>query len=306
MNLPRINLHGVLLLDKPRGLSSTQALAQAKYCLGARKAGHTGTLDPLATGLLPLCFGEATKFSADLLEANKSYEAIAKLGVKTTTGDSEGTVLQVRQVQLAREHIDAAVARFSGDIDQVPPMYSALKLDGKPLYEYARAGINVERATRNVTIEAFQTLDFSGDAWRFRVTCSKGTYVRTLAEDVGEALGCGAHLTALRRTQVGELDVTQAITLEALSLLTLEERRMKLLPVDTLLRSLARVDLAEPEAQRFRQGQRLKLPPGTSGRVRVYHHSDEHPAHVLLGTAQLDATGRLQPERLITTTTTKD
>ena len=200
--IPRRVLDGVLLLDKPLGLSSNDALIRAKRIYLAKKAGHTGTLDPLATGLLPLCFGEATKFSQDLLEADKTYEATMRLGVRTTTGDAEGEALQTRDVTCDEAAIHAAMAHFRGEIAQVPPMYSALKRDGKPLYEYARAGQTVEREARNVTIHALEMIACALPDVTFRVTCSKGTYARTLAEDIGEKLGCGAHLVALPRNEI--------------------------------------------------------------------------------------------------------
>lgn len=203
---PRRDVHGVLLLDKPIGWSSNDALIRAKRLLWAKKAGHTGTLDPLATGLLPLCFGEATKFSQDLLDADKTYETVVRLGIRTSTADAEGEVLSERPVSVTPEQLQAAIARFVGEIDQVPPMHSALKKDGKPLYEYARAGQTVERAARRVTIYAIDLLatdlQSAEPTITLRVSCSKGTYIRTLGEDIGEALGCGGHLVALRRTQV--------------------------------------------------------------------------------------------------------
>jgi tRNA pseudouridine55 synthase len=194
---PRDLVDGVLLLDKPVGLSSNDALLKAKRVFNAKKAGHTGTLDPFATGLLPLCFGEATKFSQDLLEADKTYEATVHLGIMTTTGDTEGETVEQRDVDVTREQIEAVLARFRGPIFQVPPMYSALKRDGKALYEYAREGITLEREARPVTIHGLSLIDYSAPFLKILVTCSKGTYVRVLGEDIGAALGCGAHLSAL-------------------------------------------------------------------------------------------------------------
>ncbi|WP_347328738.1 tRNA pseudouridine(55) synthase TruB, partial [Ralstonia pseudosolanacearum] len=238
---PRRDVHGVLLLDKPIGWSSNDALIRAKRLLWAKKAGHTGTLDPLATGLLPLCFGEATKFSQDLLEADKTYEAVVRLGIRTSTADAEGEVLSERPVAVTPEQLRAAIGRFVGEIDQVPPMHSALKKDGKPLYEYARAGQTVERAARRVTIRAIDVLatdlDAAAPTVTLRVCCSKGTYIRTLGEDLGEALGCGAHLVALRRTQVGSLTLDGAVTLEALEAASEDQRAALLAPVDALLQT---------------------------------------------------------------------
>jgi tRNA pseudouridine55 synthase len=196
---PRVPVHGVLLLDKPVGLSSNDALIRAKRMLNAPKAGHTGTLDPFATGLLPLCFGEATKFSQDLLEADKTYEALVHLGVRTDTGDTEGQVISERAVEVSVAQIEAALAQFRGPISQVPPMHSALKRDGKPLYEYARAGITLEREARNVIIHKLELLDYQAPV-AYPCHLQQGTYIRVLGEDIGEALGCGAHLNALRRT----------------------------------------------------------------------------------------------------------
>lgn len=288
---------GVLLLDKPVGLSSNDALIKAKRVLNAKKAGHTGTLDPFATGLLPLCFGEATKFSQDLLEADKTYEATVHLGVMTTTGDTEGSVVEGREVDVTLEQIEAALARFRGPIMQVPPMYSALKRDGKALYEYAREGVTLEREARPVTIHGLEFIAYDAPMLKIRVTCSKGTYVRVLGEDIGAALGCGAHLTALRRTGVGALTTAGMITLEAL--LAHPDPRSLLAPVDALLSSFPRVDLTPELAKRFLNGQRLALGkepvavPAGLGRVRVYE-SDK-----LLGTAILQEYAILAPERLI-------
>jgi len=300
--LPRRDVHGVLLLDKPLGLSSNDALVRAKRLLRANKAGHTGTLDPLATGLLPLCFGEATKFSQDLLDADKTYEAAVRLGATTTTGDAEGEIVVERPVTCDRAALDAAIVRFTGEIEQVPPMYSALKKDGKPLYEYARAGQTVERAARRVTIHAISLLDVDLDAAAFTmlVTCSKGTYIRTLAEDIGEALGCGAHLTGLRRTAVGDLTLDGAVTLEQIEAHADEARPAMLAPVDALLQRCAPVHLDAAATGRFLQGQRIArrdLPegmvPDEGALARVYGDDGR-----LLGVARMRE-GALRPERLV-------
>jgi tRNA pseudouridine55 synthase len=287
----------VLLLDKPVGLSSNDALIKAKRVMNAKKAGHTGTLDPFATGLLPLCFGEATKFSQDLLEADKTYEATVHLGIMTTTGDTEGEQVEVRDVDVSIEQIEAALARFRGPIMQVPPMYSALKRDGKALYEYAREGVTLEREARPVTIHGLDFISYEAPMLKIRVTCSKGTYVRVLGEDIGAALGCGAHLNALRRIGVGALEAGHMITLEELQ--AHPDPRSLLAPVDALLSSFPRVDLTPELAKRFLNGQRLALGrepvevPKEPGRVRVYE-SDK-----LLGTAILQEYAVLAPERLI-------
>lgn len=249
--IARRALDGVLLLDKPLGLSSNDALIKAKRLFLAKKAGHTGTLDPLATGLLPLCFGEATKFSQDLLEADKTYEATMRLGMRTTTGDAEGEAIDERAVTCDEAAVRDAMTRFLGEIVQIPPMYSALKRDGKPLYEYARAGQTVEREGRNVTIHALEMIACALPLVTFRVTCSKGTYVRTLAEDIGETLGCGAHLTALRRTGVGALTLDHAVTLDALANIDETARDAWLQPVDALLSTFPEVRLDDDATRRF-------------------------------------------------------
>lgn len=297
----RLPLDGVLLLDKPAGLSSNDALIQAKRLLNAKKAGHTGTLDPFATGLLPLCFGEATKFSQDLLEADKTYETVIHLGIRTTTGDTEGEGLSRQAVAVTLEAIEPVLARFRGEIEQVPPMYSALKRDGKPLYEYARAGITLERQARCVTIHALELLAFESPFLTLRVCCSKGTYIRVLGEDIGQALGCGAHLQALRRTRVGDLSLAQAATLDALIQMPEAERSIALAPMDALLSTFPPIVLPAVLAQRFLHGQRLALGkegialPHYLGRVRVYDEEENR----LLGTAQLQEYGVLAPERLV-------
>jgi tRNA pseudouridine55 synthase len=301
--IPRRALDGVLLLDKPLGLSSNDALIRAKRLYLAKKAGHTGTLDPLATGLLPLCFGEATKFSQDLLEADKTYEATMRLGIRTTTGDAEGEALETREVTCDEPAVLAAMDKFRGEITQVPPMYSALKRDGKPLYEYARAGQTVEREGRQVTIHALELISCALPMVTFRVTCSKGTYVRTLAEDIGETLGCGAHLVALRRTGVGALTLEHAVTLDALSDAEQAERDRWLQPVDALLSTFPSVHLDADAARRFLHGQRLRLSevsaePLEDGRVRVYTVEGAR----LLGVAKAGE-GVLAPERLVVSAT---
>jgi tRNA pseudouridine55 synthase len=296
---PRDLVDGVLLIDKPVGLSSNDALIKVKRIVNAKKAGHTGTLDPFATGLLPLCFGEATKFSQDLLEADKTYLATVHLGITTTTGDTEGEVLETRDVDVTSEQIEAALARFRGPILQVPPMYSALKRDGKALYEYAREGITLEREARPVTIHELDLVAYAAPFLTIRVKCSKGTYVRVLGEDIGAQLGCGAHLSALRRVQVGSLTTANMVTLEELQ--AIENPLSLLAPVDALLSSFPRVDLTPELAGRFLNGQRLALgkeptvqtPTSYLGRVRVYEGTR------LLGTAQLEEWAILKPERLV-------
>ena len=296
--VPRRKLDGVLLLDKSLGISSNHALQAARRLYRAEKAGHTGTLDPLATGLLPLCFGEATKFSGELLNADKRYVATVQLGITTDTADAEGTVLQSRPVTSSLADVEAALAAFVGELDQVPPMYSALKRDGKPLYEYARAGIEVERAARRVCIHELRLLagqgDFANGRFVFEVHCSKGTYVRTLAADIGDRLGCGAHLAALRRTGIGVLDVAQAYSLPMLEALTAEARDALLLPPDSLLASLAEAQLDVADAARLRHGQAVRWSGEEGSRLRVYDAE-----RCFIGICRQSADGWLQPQRLV-------
>ena len=286
---------GVLLLDKPSGITSNLALQKARRLLAAAKAGHTGTLDPLASGLLPLTFGEATKFSSDLLDAGKTYDAEITLGSATSTGDAEGEVTATHAVDVTAAALEDVLQSLRGSIEQVPPMFSALKRDGRPLYAYARAGIDVDRAPRAVTIHRLELLGLGDARVRLRVECSKGTYVRVLAEDIGRLLQCGAHLSALRRTHVGELAVDRAVTLEQLEQTDLAARRALLLPPDALIERLPCIDLDATLADRFSHGQRLALGPGKPhGRVRVVG-----PRARLLGTAQIDEHGLLAPQRLV-------
>jgi tRNA pseudouridine55 synthase len=285
---------GVLLLDKPARMTSSAAVAKARWLLGARKAGHTGTLDPLAEGLLPLTLGEAAKFAADLLDADKAYEARVRFGATTATGDLEGEVTARRAVTFDRQQLEAALPRFTGEIVQVPPMHSALKREGRPLYELARAGEVVERKPRRVRIDRLQLMAFDGVEAVLAVDCSKGTYVRVLAEDLGAAMGCGAHLAGLRRTRVGPLTIDGALTLAALEALDPAARRARLLPLDALLASLPSVELGERDAGRFCHGQRLALRIAPAPRVRVYGRDAR-----LLGVASVNEDGVLAPQRLI-------
>ena len=284
---------GVLLLDKPLGLTSNDALQKARRLFSAAKGGHTGTLDPLATGLLPLCFGEATKFSADLLDADKTYEAVLKLGVTTDSGDAEGAVTGTVAVDVAESAILSVLPRFIGNIQQIPPMHSALKRNGRPLYELARQGIEVERAPRAVTIHAIDCLVIAGDMLTLRVACSKGTYIRVLAADIGQALGCGAHLAALRRTAVGDLDLAGAVTLAELEALDEAGRAGRLQPVNALLQSLPIMTVEGEVAERFRHGNPVDLHPGLAGKIRVYAGGR------LIGVGEPGSDGRLWPKRLV-------
>jgi tRNA pseudouridine55 synthase len=290
-------IDGILLVDKSLGMSSNGALQRARRLLGARKAGHTGTLDPLATGLLPLTFGEATKFSADLLDADKEYLADVRLGVTTTSGDAEGDVVARAPVTFSPSDLERVLAQFTGDLAQVPPMFSALKHNGRPLYELARQGIDVERTSRSIRILELECLGLEHDRLHLRVHCSKGTYIRVLAHDIGAALGCGAHLGGLRRTRVGGLSIQDAVDLASIEAEDLCGRRARLLPVDHLLRGLPKLSLSGELAARFCQGQRLidvfDVGEGSGlRRVRVYDAKGR-----LLGVARADRY-RVEPERL--------
>ncbi len=306
---PRRQLHGVILLDKPLGLSSNDALQKVRRLLRAEKAGHTGTLDPLASGLLPLCFGAATKFSQVSLDADKRYTATLKLGQTTTTGDAEGEVLETRPVtpeQVNEASVRAACAAFVGPIEQVPPMYSALKHNGRALYEYAREGIEIERAARHVTLHAIDILRWQDDVLEIDVLCSKGTYIRTLAQDIGAHLGCGAHLIGLRRTGSGGVTLQGAVTLEQLIAQSEAERDQHVLPADVLLSDWPEVLLTESEAARFLTGLRRRTHLADAPQVRVYGPvpasapdlGGRSTGRVLLGSAHVKA-GELIPTRLL-------
>ncbi|ANQ85268.1 tRNA pseudouridine synthase B [Azoarcus olearius] len=294
--IPRRIVDGVLLLDKPSGMTSNGALQTARRLLNAAKAGHTGTLDPMASGLLPLTFGEATKFSQILLDADKTYEAGVKLGTTTDTGDADGNVVAEHPVSVTREALEEVLSRFRGEIDQLPPMYSALKRDGKPLYEYARAGIEIEREVRRVTIHDLELIAFSGEHFSMRVRCSKGTYIRTLAMDIGAALGCGAHLDALRRTAIGDFDAARAVTLEALEASPAAMRDGLLEPVDALVAHFPKVELQPAEAAAILQGRELRKPEDGQGSVRLFCGDR------FLGVGECQS-GSLRPKRLIATQT---
>ncbi|MDT3722579.1 tRNA pseudouridine(55) synthase TruB [Pseudomonas oryzihabitans] len=295
----RRQVHGVLVLDKPRGFSSNAALQKVRWLLNAEKAGHTGSLDPLATGVLPLCFGEATKFSQYLLDADKGYRTVAQLGITTTTGDAEGEVLERRAVAVDEAAILAALPAFRGEIEQIPPMYSALKRDGQPLYKLARAGEVVEREPRSVTIARLELLALQEDRATLEVACSKGTYVRTLVEDLGARLGCGAHVAELRRTQAGPFGLTQAISLDELEAAHAEGGSEALdrflLPVDSGLEHWPLVQLTQHSAYYWLHGQPVRAANAPKfGLMRVQDDQGR-----FIGIGEIDDEGQVAPRRLI-------
>lgn len=293
----RRRLDGVLLLNKPTGISSQQAVSRVRHLFNAAKAGHTGTLDPAADGLLPVCFGEATKFSHLLLDADKTYVATVRLGVVTTTGDAEGEIVVSKPPVTDRETMLRTLEKFRGELIQMPPMHSALKHKGVPLYEYARQGIEIERQPRNIHIHELQLIEINDVFMTMRVRCSKGTYIRVLAADIGEALGCGASLSALTRTQAGALSLTHeaACTIEALNAMPEADREAKMLPVDTLLSGLPALNVAADEAERLLLGQKLGLKQvKITGFSRIYG-----PNRRFLGLVEVGEGGRTVPYRML-------
>ena len=300
---------GVLLIDKPQGMTSQQVVSKVKYLLksdvhDSKKAGHTGTLDPMATGLLPICLGEATKFSHYQLDAIKSYQAIIKLGEQTDTGDAEGQIIATSPVpHVTQAMLQSVTEQFLGEIMQVPPMYSALKKDGKKLYELAREGIEVERAARPLTIYQLSLTPLSAQQLQLTVTCSKGTYVRVLAEDIAKALGTLGHLTALRRIQTGDFEIANAITLADFAALDVAARFDKLLAVDACVHSLPSLVLDDNQSKRIRQGQRLNVKTTMLTQQlnltfnQTFRLFDDHEQ--FLGTGLLEPNGRLQPMKLV-------
>ncbi|MGE6659145.1 tRNA pseudouridine(55) synthase TruB [Pseudomonas sp. NPDC077408] len=290
---------GMILLDKPRGFTSNAALQKVRWLLNAEKAGHTGSLDPLATGVLPLCFGEATKFSQYLLDADKGYETVAQLGVTTTTADAEGEVIERKPVAVNQAQLEALLPQFRGDLQQVPPMYSALKRDGQPLYKLARAGEVVEREPRSVTIARLDLLSLEDDRARLAVACSKGTYIRTLVEDIGHALGCGAHVAELRRTQAGPFDLSQTVSLEELERVHAEGGAEAvdafLKPVDSGLEHWPLLQFSEHSSFYWLHGQPVRAPEAPKfGMVRVQDHNGR-----FIGIGEVSEDGRIAPRRLI-------
>ena len=300
------DVHGIILLDKPSGITSNDALQQVKRIYNAAKAGHTGALDPLATGMLPICFGEATKFSQFLLDADKRYRVTARLGVRTDTSDSEGSVVSVRPVSVTEPQLSVALDKFRGDILQVPSMFSALKHQGRPLYEYAREGIEIEREARPISIYSLELLEFTDDAVSLEVHCSKGTYIRSLIDDLGELLGCGAHVIQLRRTQVAKYPNDKMLSLEKLNEILDECREQGippreklddyLLPMDSAVSNLPEVNMSAVLAAYVTQGQAVMVPHAiTEGFVRM----TVGPEAEFIGVGEIDEDGKVAPRRLV-------
>jgi tRNA pseudouridine55 synthase len=294
------DVDGILLLDKPRGLSSNQALQQVRKLYAARKAGHCGSLDPLATGVLPICLGEATKFSSYLLGANKAYRASCRLGQTTSSGDAEGEILETAAVAVDRARIDQVLAQFIGEIEQVPPMYSALKHQGRRLYDIARSGDTVERAPRQITIHELEFLDWDPPDFQLRVSCSKGTYIRTLIEDIGRALGSCAHVRKLHRIAAGPFNLAQALSIEQLEAAAAESADALdalLTPADVAVTHLPALDFDADAARRLTQGQAVPAPaPGPTGQVRLYGADGR-----FLGLGRRDPAGQVHPQRMFNT-----
>ena len=294
------DIHGVFLLDKPQGMSSNDIMQKVKRIFQANKAGHTGALDPLATGMLPICLGEATKFSQFLLDADKRYLVTAKLGERTDTSDAEGQIVETRDVKVKTPEILTALEQFRGDILQVPTMFSALKHNGKPLYEYARQGITVEREARPITIFELNFIEYNAPYLTLEVHCSKGTYIRTLVDDLGEVLGCGAHVTMLRRTAVADYPTEKMLDWNALQALA-ESQDLSLLdalllPMDTAVAKLPALTLNESQTQGIGFGQRIKFdnPNSLQGQVRLFSHENR-----FLGVAVIDENNVIRPQRLV-------
>ena len=300
------DVHGILLLDKPSGITSNDALQQVKRIYNAAKAGHTGALDPLATGMLPICLGEATKFSQFLLDADKRYQVTARLGERTDTSDADGQVISCRPVAVTDAQLQQALAGFRGDTLQVPSMYSALKHQGRPLYEYAREGIEVEREARPITVYALELLAFRGDEIELDVHCSKGTYIRTIVDDLGEVLGCGAHVTRLHRSQVARYPSERMVTLEQLQSVfeqckaegrpPREDLDPLLMPMDTAVSELPEVNMSEIVASYVNQGQAVQVPKSPlNGFVRMTVGETRE----FIGVGEMDDDGKVAPRRLV-------
>ncbi len=288
---------GILLYDKEVGLSSNRALQQVKRLFNARKAGHTGSLDPLASGLLPICFGEATKLSQYLLDSDKRYLTTFKLGETTTTGDGEGELVEQKPVNVSLQQLEQALSKFSGITKQVPPMYSALKKDGQPLYKLARQGIEVERKPRSVEIFALKLISFDGQSVELDVHCSKGFYIRSLAVDLGDELGCGAHVTTLRRTAVGKFNIEDSINIDDLAAMSNQQQHEQLLPLDAGIEAMQAVSLSDDASYYFCQGQEVRTADDVEeGLARVYLEDGD-----FIGIGEALSGRRIKPKRLLST-----
>jgi tRNA pseudouridine55 synthase len=286
-------VHGIILLDKRSGVSSNKALQEVKRLFDANKAGHTGSLDPLATGLLPLCFGEATKVSSFMLDDNKCYRVVIQLGVVTETGDREGAVIQTAVVpELDEQLIRQCLLHFTGEIEQIPPMYSALKHQGKKLYELARKGVTVERKARRITLYKIDLLDKTTDTLTLDVWCSKGTYIRTLAEDIGHYLGCGGTVNELRRLEAGCFKIEDALTIELLQDMSLDDLRLALVPMDKPLEFMDSIQVSEEQAEHLKQGRAVNFDEQSTGKVRIYNMQN------FLGLGELSLDGKLAPKKI--------
>jgi len=291
----KVVVDGLLLIDKPLGLSSNQALSKIKFLFSPKKVGHTGTLDPMATGLLPICLGEATKFSSYLLNADKTYVGLIRLGYKSSTGDKEGEIIKQEFDKIpSKSEVERILKNFIGPIDQLPPMFSALKHKGKPLYLYAREGINIPRPKRKIVIHEIELLDYQGDELRLKIKCSKGTYIRTLAEDIGDKLNVGAYLLELNRTGIGSLSIDSAVKIEQIEEIKEQERVKLLLPVDELLSSFQKLILNCNDTTAIKDGKIIDQSGKTPGFYRLYEVKDE-----FIGLGEIDKIGKLKAKRLI-------
>mgnify|MGYP006104798183 FL=1 len=291
----KVVVDGLLLIDKPLGLSSNQALSKIKFLFSPKKVGHTGTLDPMATGLLPICLGEATKFSSYLLNADKTYVGLIRLGYKSSTGDKEGEIIKQEFDKIPSKSVVKRILKnFIGPIDQLPPMFSALKHKGKPLYLYAREGINIPRPKRKILIHEIELLDYQGDELRLKIKCSKGTYIRTLAEDIGDKLNVGAYLLELNRTGIGSLSIDSAVKIEQIEEIKEQERVKLLLPVDELLSSFQKLILNCNDTTAIKDGKIIDQSGKTPGFYRLYEVKDE-----FIGLGEIDKIGKLKAKRLI-------
>ena len=296
-NRKKLEISGLLLIDKPLGFSSNQALSKIKWIFSAKKAGHTGTLDPLATGLLPICFGEATKFSSHLLNSEKTYEASIKLGWKSSTGDAEGKLTESKIISLSLEKLQKELKSFIGLSKQTPPMFSALKYNGQPLYKLAREGVKIERQEREIDISKLILLNYSKNIIKIEVTCSKGTYIRTLAEDIANKLGMDGYLTELRRTKIGKLNINEAFSIENISTLTSDKRKSCIKPTEVLVDRYPKLSLLDSEVDFIKNGQPIKLKKKLNTEIYTLFTKSK----VFIGLGEIDSNNLLKVVRLIST-----